>query len=73
MQHGFLYKNVKVLTDHGYASSSTEVYWLLTRNNYIYVVTPTNETPKKLEKDDIYYFCISERYGVKKEEPENSI
>lgn len=63
LQCGCLYKNVKVLTENGFATSSTETYWALINKGYIYVTKNVNDAPIKLEKKDIYYFCISNNYN----------
>ena len=73
MQCGCLYKNVKVLTEHGYASTSAEVYWNLKSKGYIYVLKKTSNTPEKVYIDDIYKFCASDKYAIKKLEENSDI
>lgn len=65
LQCGCLYNNVKVLTEKGFATSSTEVYWSLMAKGYIYITKDVKNTPTKLEKKDIYYFCVSNNYNKK--------
>lgn len=68
LQNGCLYKNVKVLTDNSYATSSTDVYWNLISNGYIYITNDVINHPIKLEKKDIYHFCVSYKYNTKNNE-----
>lgn len=65
LQCGCLYKNIKILTENGFANSTTDIYWNLMRNGFIYIVKDIKEQPIKLKKEDIYYFCVSNNYNKK--------
>ena len=67
LQCGCLYKNVKILTENGFANTTTEVYWHLMDKGYIYITKNVNDKPKKLERDDLYYFCLSSNYSKRSE------
>lgn len=62
LQCGCLYKNVKILTENGYATNTVDVYWNLMDKGFIYVTKNIKEKPQKLKKEDIYYFCLSSNY-----------
>lgn len=64
-QDGCLYQNVKILTENGFATSSADVFWILQTKGFIYIVSKDNKNPIKLEKRNIYYFCISINYNKK--------
>lgn len=65
LQCGCLYKNVKILTENGYATNTIDVYWNLMDKGFIYVTKNIREKPQKLKKEDIYYFCLSSNYTKK--------
>lgn len=62
LQCGCLYKNVKVLTEQGFATSTSDVYWILKSKGFIYVTSNVSKPPEKIELKDIYYFCVSNKY-----------
>lgn len=64
MQCGCLYKNVKVLAEHGYATACAEVYWILKTKGYVYILRAENKPPEKVYIDDVYRFCTSDKYNV---------
>lgn len=68
MQCGCLYKNVKILAEHGYATTCAEVYWILKTKGYIYVLRNDKKTPEKVYIDDVYRFCASDKYTAKSHE-----
>lgn len=64
-QGGCLYKNVKILTENGFATSSVDVYWILQAKGFIYILLEEKKEPIRLDKRNIYYFCVSRNYNKK--------
>lgn len=64
LQCGCLYKNVKVLTEHGYANTCAEIYWILKTKGYVYILPENKKDPKKINIDEVYKFCSSDQYNI---------